>query len=330
MSVIQVENLGKTFAYYRKSSGLRASLKNIWSRKKEYCAAVSDVSFEINRGEIVGFLGPNGAGKTTTMKMLSGILHPSQGYASVMGYCPWKREKAFKMRFSILMGQKQQLWPDLPAIDSFTLNKHIYEIDDQAFKQRVSKLSEILNVSHLLDIQVRRLSLGERMKMEIIASLLHQPDVVFLDEPTIGLDFVSQRAILTFLQELAQEQQTTILLTSHNMTDISTLCKRVLVIQHGQLILDDSIDKLSTMLGGYRRFRVKFQQTLTADTFTDCGQLLNLSNNEALLEVKEEHSQAILQELLKRTQFSDIKIEGQPLEVSLERLYQQDKVIECE
>jgi ABC-2 type transport system ATP-binding protein len=323
MSVIQVENLGKTFSYYRKSSGLRASIKNLWSRQAEYKEAVSNVSFNVEKGEIVGFLGPNGAGKTTTMKILSGILHPTTGTAKVMGYCPWERQREFKMRFSIVMGQKQQLWPDLPAIDSFTLNQHIYEITPHHFKQRVDKLSEILNVGHLLEVQIRRLSLGERMKMELIAALLHQPDVVFLDEPTLGLDFLSQKAILSFLQELASEQQTTMLLTSHNMTDISTLCKRALVIREGQLIYDGGIDQLNTSLGGYRRIRIKTDNTMKRSAIEVHGKLLEFSENEALLEVPEKLSRQVLGELMSSLELIDIHVEEQPLDVSLERLYQQ-------
>jgi len=193
LSLIEVSNLSKSFSYYKKEVGLKHSIKNLIKREKLVKEAVKNISFTIERGEVIGFLGPNGAGKTTTLKMLSGILYPTSGNARVLDQVPWERHKIYKRNFSIVMGQKSQLWWDLPASESLNLNKHIYEIEDSDYTKIVDEMSELLDVKELLNIQVKRLSLGERMKMEIIASLIHQPKVIFLDEPTIGLDLISQK-----------------------------------------------------------------------------------------------------------------------------------------
>ncbi|MFC3032909.1 ATP-binding cassette domain-containing protein [Pseudoalteromonas fenneropenaei] len=321
MKVIEVENLQKTYRYYRKSSGLMASICNLWQRQWEYKTIVNDISFSVARGEAVAFLGPNGAGKTTTMKMLSGILHPSAGEATVLGHTPWLREKAFKQRFAILMGQKQQLWPDLPAGDSFELCRHIYEIPQQIYRQRVAELSELLAISHLLDIQVRRLSLGERMKMELIAALLHGPELLFLDEPTIGLDFEAQRAINSFLKKQVAEQQLTVILTSHNMADITSLCERVIVIQNGGLIFDDAISNLQPQLGACRRIQIESEQPMQRDVLSQLGQVLAFQTYCAEIEVMEYEVNSVLQRLLRYVDVKDIKVMAQPLELSLQQLY---------
>ncbi|WP_042159263.1 ABC transporter ATP-binding protein, partial [Paenibacillus gorillae] len=225
MSFISVKNLSKQYDYYEKEVGLKNSLKNLIFRKKLVKEAVTDISFEIEKGEIIGFLGPNGAGKTTTLKMLSGILYPTSGEVIIGGYKPWEREKKFKMLFSIIMGNKGQLNWDLPANESLYLTKCIYEIDDVRYKRTVEELSELLDVKSLMKVQVRRLSLGERMKMELIASLLHSPEVLFLDEPTIGLDVISQKKIREFFKYYNSKEKTTIILTSHYTADVEDLCK---------------------------------------------------------------------------------------------------------
>ncbi|MCL2020386.1 MAG: ATP-binding cassette domain-containing protein [Oscillospiraceae bacterium] len=241
MQIIKVENLKKHYDYYQKDQGLKNSFKNMVKRKKLKKEAVNGITFNVNAGEIVGFIGPNGAGKTTTLKMLSGILYPTSGIATVGGYIPWERKKAFKMGFSIVMGQKTQLNWDLPAVESFNLNKYIYEVDDTEFKRTVDELIEILEVEPLLKTQVRRLSLGERMKMELIAALVHRPKIIFLDEPTIGLDFISQKTIREFIRRYNEETGATILLTSHYMNDIESLCKRAIIINDGLLIYDGNL-----------------------------------------------------------------------------------------
>ncbi|MDR2532366.1 MAG: ABC transporter ATP-binding protein [Oscillospiraceae bacterium] len=241
MQIIKVENLKKHYDYYQKDQGLKNSLKNVIKRKKLVKEAVNEISFNVEAGEIVGFIGPNGAGKTTTLKVLSGILFPTSGIATVGGFTPWERKKAFKMGFSIVMGQKTQLNWDLPAVESFNLNKCIYEVDDAQYRKTVEELTELLEVKPLLKTQVRRLSLGERMKMELIAALIHEPKIIFLDEPTIGLDFVSQKIIRDFIRRYNEETGATILLTSHYMNDIESLCKRAIIINEGHIAFDGNL-----------------------------------------------------------------------------------------
>lgn len=244
MKTIDVQELTKIYRSHVKQEGLLNSAKALFNRQFREHVAVDHVSFGIEEGELVGMLGSNGAGKTTTLKMLSGLLHPTSGKASVLGFAPWERKNEFKRQFSIIMGQRNQLWWDLPAADSFLLNKEIYQIPDAEFKHRRDDLAERLDVADKLHVQVRRLSLGERMKCELIGSLLHSPRVLFLDEPTIGLDVVAQQAVREFVKEYNRETSTTIILTSHYMDDIEELCKRVLVIDDGKLVFDGALAQL--------------------------------------------------------------------------------------
>jgi len=238
MIVIKTNNLSKQFRVYEKPAGLIGSLKSLFNNKFKEIHAVENINLEIHEGEIVGFLGPNGAGKTTTLKMLSGLLFPTNGNATVLGYVPWERPVEFRKAFSLVMGQKSQLWWDLPASDSFELHKEIYKIDPVKFKKNVGELTEIFQVANLLNKPVRELSLGERMKLELIASLLHDPKLLLLDEPTIGLDVVAQSAMHRCLYEFNQTRKITILLTSHYMRDVETLCSRILVISGGKMVYD--------------------------------------------------------------------------------------------
>ncbi|MDR0321252.1 MAG: ATP-binding cassette domain-containing protein, partial [Treponema sp.] len=247
MPIIQVENLRKSYDYYKKEQGLKNSLRNIFKREKLTKNAVNGISFNVEPGEIVGFIGPNGAGKTTTLKLLAGILFPTSGTAIVNGFVPWERKTQFKKRFAIVMGQKTQLNWDLPAIESFNLNKYIYEINDTDYRQTIDELTGLLGVKDQLKVQVRRLSLGERMKMELIASLIHKPELIMLDEPTIGLDTISQKNIREFIRDYNRKTNATILLTSHYMNDIESLCKRTIVINEGLLVYDGSLSGISDM-----------------------------------------------------------------------------------
>src|SRR5450759_289139 len=241
MSVIEVNGLTKAFRTYKKQPGFSGAVKGLFRRQYEQTLAVNEVSFKIEPGELVGFLGPNGAGKTTTLKMLAGLIYPTSGAAKVLGYTPWERADGYRRQFALLLGQKNQLWWDLPARESLELNAKIYGIPADRFERTVDEMSEMLNVRDKLNISVRELSLGERMKMELIASLLHQPKVLFLDEPTIGLDVVSQKTVREFLREHNAKQKTTILLTSHYMNDIQELCKRVIIIDHGTIFFDGQL-----------------------------------------------------------------------------------------
>ncbi len=253
MAIIEATGLTRVFQTRRKQPGLRGAIAGLFRREHETVTAVRDVSFQIEPGELVGFVGPNGAGKTTTLKMLAGLLHPSRGSARVLGYVPWERADGYRRQFALLLGQKNQLWWDLPARESLELNARIYGISQPDFHRTADELVSLLAVRDKLDVMVRELSLGERMKMELIAALLHQPKVLFLDEPTIGLDVVSQRIVREFLREYNVTRGTTILLTSHYMADIQELCRRVLIIDHGQLFFDG---RLSDILERFVDFKV--------------------------------------------------------------------------
>jgi len=237
MALIDVQGLTRSFRTYKKAPGFAGALKGLFHRDYETVFAVRDVSFRVEEGEFVGFLGPNGAGKTTTLKMLAGLLHPTSGTASVLGYVPWERADGYRRQFALLLGQKNQLWWDLPARDSLELNGRIYGLEPSVFERRVDEMGELLGVRDKLSTAVRELSLGERMKCELIAALLHEPRVLFLDEPTIGLDVVSQKVVRDFLREHNRRRKTTILLTSHYMADIQELCDRVVIIDRGTVFL---------------------------------------------------------------------------------------------
>jgi ABC-2 type transport system ATP-binding protein len=240
--VIDVRHLTKTFRVAHKEAGLRGAIKGLFSRQYRDVHAVQDINFFIKEGELVGFLGPNGAGKTTTLKMLSGLLHPTSGEATVLGHVPWKRDREYQKQLTMVMGQRTQLWWDLPAWDSFLLNKEIYEIPKAQFEETVEELSKLLEIQDLLEVPVKKLSLGQRMKAELACSLLHRPRVLLLDEPTIGLDVVMQEKVRHFIREYNRRYKATVLLTSHNMDDIAELCTRVILINHGKILFDGSLD----------------------------------------------------------------------------------------
>lgn len=247
--MIRCSVLSKNYRSYKKQPGFIGSLKSIFVREAITVPAVQDFNLEIARGEIVGLLGPNGAGKTTLIKMLSGIIAPSSGVVNVLGYEPFKRPIGFRRKIALVMGQKSQLWWDIPAMDSFLLLQRYYEIDERKFKERLETLGRLLSVNHLFEIHIRKLSLGERMKMELMACLLHDPDLLFLDEPTIGLDVVAQKQIRDFFKEYQQRHNTTIILTSHYMADVDALCPRVVLILGGKKRFDSTIRDFERILG---------------------------------------------------------------------------------
>src|SRR3989338_8982134 len=230
--VITLSHLKKYYRVHEKEAGFMGSIRSLFVRKYQTVRAVDDLSFEIAEGELVGFIGPNGAGKTTTLKVLSGLLYPTSGFVSSLGYTPWDRKPAYQKQFSLVMGQKNQLWWDLPAIESFILNKEIYEVPAEKYKKTLDELVDLLEVRDILKIQVRKLSLGQRMKMELIAALIHSPKILFLDEPTIGLDVVMQKKMRDFIKEYNRRFKATIILTSHYMDDVKELCERVIIIDH--------------------------------------------------------------------------------------------------
>jgi len=261
-TVVSVVDLAKTYRYHRKEPGVRGSLRSLVRRRMLETHAVEGVSFRIEAGDVVGFLGPNGAGKTTTLKMLCGLLYPSAGSVSVLGHTPNRREPAYLRRIALVMGQKNMLWWDIPAMETLLLHKEMYDLPERQFRRGVDELADLLGVASLLRVQVRKLSLGERMKMELLVALVHQPDVLFLDEPTIGLDVVSQQRVRDFLRRLNRERGTTILLTSHYMADIEELCPRVLLIDHGRLGYDGSLSALVEQAAPHKLLRAVYLHPL--------------------------------------------------------------------
>jgi ABC-2 type transport system ATP-binding protein len=242
--MIFVERLTKTFAVHKKEPGLAGSLRSLFHRERIEKRAVRDVSFTVGEGEIVGLAGANGAGKTTIVKMLAGIIHPTSGHAKVLGFTPWERDDRFRSQIALIMGQKAQLWWDLPAADCLLLLKEIYQISEQRFRSTLDYLAETLEVRNELEIQIRRLSLGERMKMELIAALLHAPRVVYLDEPTIGLDLTAQRSIRDFILRYRTDHRPAMILTSHYMEDIERLCRRIIILREGEIVFDGSLERV--------------------------------------------------------------------------------------
>ncbi len=324
MSFIEVDKLCKSFDYYEKDVGLKNSVKNLFHRKKLVREAVREVSFQIEEGEVVGFLGPNGAGKTTTLKMLSGILFPTAGKISVMGYVPYERKKEFKRKFSIVMGQKSQLWWDLPAAESIYLNKCIYEINDKDYQSILGELTEVLDVKDLLKVQVRRLSLGERMKMELIASLIHKPRVLFLDEPTIGLDIISQKKIREFIANYNSEHKTTIMLTSHYISDIESLCKRVIVINQGRTIYDGDLMKVNELFNEKKILKLNLSSPVDKQVFEAYGKIISFDGLNAVMEVNKNDLGSFTKTMLETLPVYDFTAENIPVEEGISLLFRKE------
>jgi ABC-2 type transport system ATP-binding protein len=321
--MIEVQNLTRVFRTYKKRPGFWGGVTGLFKRDFEETAAAKDVSFSIAEGEFVGFLGPNGAGKTTTLKMLSGLIYPTSGTARVAGFDPTRRENAYRRLFALVLGQKNQLWWDLPAIESFHLLRAIYAIPHEAFKTTLDELVILLDVGKKLNVMVRELSLGERMKMELIAALLHRPRVLFLDEPTIGLDVVSQKAVRQFLRDYNRRYRVTILLTSHYMADIKELCERVIVIHKGSKIYDGALAGLENA-GGTKQKIVTFLPQVGAfsDTWQSRhGETKRAEDGKFTLRVPAENIVAVSQEILSAGPVADITIEDVPLEDVIAELF---------
>ena len=301
--MISVNNLRKEFTYYKKGAGLQGSLNNLFHRQMLTKEAVKDVSFSVGKGEMMALLGPNGAGKTTTLKLLSGILYPTSGEVLVNGFVPWERKNEFKRSFAIVMGQKNQLWWDLPASDSLYLNKCIYDVDDREYKKTVDELSELLGVRELMNIQVRRLSLGERMKMEILAALIHRPGILFLDEPTIGLDIVSQQKI------------------RHYMRDIEALCSRAVIINSGTLVYDGALSDINHRMGDKRLLTLSFSSPVENGKLSVFGRVRENKNLTAVLEIPKERIKETASQMLSLFPVDDFTVTEVPLEESIARIF---------
>jgi ABC-2 type transport system ATP-binding protein len=321
MSIIQIRELAKSYRVYQKKEGLRESLRSLFHRQYKTVEAVKSISLSVEPGEFVAFLGPNGAGKTTTLKLLSGVIHPTSGYATVMGYVPWERQLEYRRRFALVMGQKNQLWWDLPAQESFRLNQRIYGIDRTEFQTTLDRLTSLLDVKTLLGRPVRELSLGERMKMELIAALLHNPEVLFLDEPTIGLDVVAQHNIQQFLRQYQEERGITILLTSHYMKDVAALCKRVVVIAQGQVQYDGSLDGIVDVFSKDKIISLELEEGETGDGLEALGRIVRKSIPKVSLRCERSDVSKTLSQILARYRIADMAVEDPPLEEVIASLF---------
>ena len=323
MSAIEVSGLTKAFRTYKKLPGISGAVKGLFHRQYEQTLAVNAVSFKIEPGELVGFLGPNGAGKTTTLKMLAGLLYPTSGTAKVLGHTPWERHDDYRRQFALVLGQKNQLWWDLPARESLELNAKIYGIPADRFKKTVEELTNLLGVKDKLNVNVRELSLGERMKMELIASLLHQPKVLFLDEPTIGLDVTSQKTVRDFIRQHNAEQKTTIILTSHYMADIQELCDRVIIIDHGKIFFDGKLNEIVDRFADFKLVTIQCKNAdkLEANKLSSYGEIVEKDSHAIKLKVKRDRVIPVCKTLLDKLPVTDIDIQEVPIEDVIRQIF---------
>ena len=328
MPAIEASGLTKVYRTYKKEGGLRGSIKGLVRRKYDETRAADDVSFTIEQGELVGFLGPNGAGKTTVLKMLSGLLNPTAGDARVLGFVPWERRNEMKRQFSLLMGQKNALWWDLPAQESLELNRAIYGIDRGRFKKVVGGLSELLEVQGKMNVMVRELSLGERMKMELISALIHEPRVLFLDEPTIGLDVVSQKRVREFLRVYNSEHQIVTMLTSHYMQDIEELCERVIIIDHGKIFFDGPLHSIIDRFSVAKVVTLTFSEKAERD-FSAFGEVIEQTPVSVQLKVPRAKVTDTCRQLLDACSVSDISVHELPVEEVIRQLFGERKTIDA-
>ena len=314
MAIIEIENLSKSYRVYQKQEGVLASIGGLFNRQYREVHAVQNIDLQVEEGEFVAFLGPNGAGKTTTLKLLSGVINPDSGRCTVMGYVPWERTNEYRRRFALVMGQKNQLWWDLPALESFRLHQHIYGIDASQFDRTRDELSDMLDVTRLLQQPVRELSLGERMKMELIAALLHSPDVLFLDEPTIGLDVVAQHKIQKFLRAYQEERKNTIILTSHYMKDIAALCKRVVIIANGSIYHDGSLEEIVDKFSGDKVVTLQISEGESLDRLNALPNVIEVEAPRIKFRVARDDVARTLSEILSTHSVADVVVEDPPLE----------------
>lgn len=325
--VIKVKNLKKYYQVYKKEPGIKGSLKSIFNRKYFDVKAVDDISFEVGEGELVGFIGPNGAGKTTTLKTLSGLLYPSSGEIEVLGINPSDRKSELQRQFSLIMGQKNQLWWDLPIYESLLLNKSIYEIPDDKFEKNVSELSELLDLKDHLYIQARKLSLGQRMKSELLAALLHSPKILYLDEPTIGLDIVAQKKMREFIKEYNKRNNATILLTSHYMEDVKELCKRIIVIDNGKIVYDGSLEKIVRKYAKYKIIKIDFESEIDEEKLKEVGEIKEVNEFHAKIYVPRKESIKRAIHLLEHFQIKDFVVEELPIEDIIRHIFDKNNKI---
>jgi len=325
MPIIEAEGLSKTYRVYQKKEGLLGALRGLFRREYKEVRAVDNVSFRIEPGEIVGFLGPNGAGKTTTLKMLSGLIFPTSGSARVLGHVPSERADTFRRRFALVMGQKNQLWWDLPAADSFQLHREIYSLPTDSFTRTLGELTEMFGVESLTRQPVRELSLGERMKMELIASLLHQPQLLLLDEPTIGLDVVAQVTIQKCLHDYNESRGVTILLTSHYMRDVEALCSRVLVITHGKMVYDGPLAGITEQFGRAKLVKLQFEGSDSPEDLGQYGEVTSRLGPVVDLKVDRAKVADVLALILDRYTVVDMSVQDPPLDQVIARVFEEGR-----
>ncbi|WP_299493407.1 ATP-binding cassette domain-containing protein [Acaryochloris sp. IP29b_bin.137] len=326
MTFIICDHLDKDYPVAVKEPGFKGTLSHFFQRQHRLVKAVQSVSFQIEPGEVVGFLGPNGAGKTTTLKMLTGLIHPSDGQVRVAGHIPFRRSAKFLEKITLVMGQKHQLLWDLPALDSLKINAAVYKISHKEFKYRVQELSDMLALEGKLTQPVRKLSLGERMKAELLAALLHRPQVLFLDEPTLGLDVNAQVSVREFLREYNQRYDATILLTSHYMADITALCDRVLLIHQGQLIYDGALNQLMARFAPYREVKLELMQVPEPAAMATYGEVEEIAGREARILVRREDLTHSIAQLLANFQVTDLTVTDPPIEEIIGRVFQSGTV----
>lgn len=321
MAQIQVERLYKVFQVPERESSFRAALVSVFNRKYKEVLAVDHIDLSIQEGEIVGFLGPNGAGKTTTLKMLSGLLHPTSGKATVIGHVPWRRETEYLSRISMVMGQRSQLNWDLPAMDSFHVQLAIYRVEPRAGQAALNELIELLDIGDCLRKQVRTLSLGERMKCEICLSLLHRPAILFLDEPTLGLDVTMQARIREFVAEYQKRYGATIILTSHYMADVTALCKRIIIIDHGRILFDGPLTQLSTRLAPFKVISIDLERELDGYDFGRIGEVTIHQDRKVTLRVPRDKAAPMASRLLADLPVLDLTVEDPPIEDVIKHVF---------
>jgi ABC-2 type transport system ATP-binding protein len=323
MSVIEIRGLKKSYRVYQKKEGLAAAFRGLFRREYREVRAVRGIDLDVDESEFVAFLGPNGAGKTTTLKLLSGVINPTAGEARVLGYVPWERDNAYRRRFALVMGQKNQLWWDLPAAESFRLHEQIYRIEPSDRQRTQDELVDLLAVKHLLHQPVRELSLGERMKMELTAALLHSPDVLFLDEPTIGLDVVAQHNIQRFLKHYQEARRITILLTSHYMKDVAALCSRVVVINHGQIVYDGSLSGIVDRFSSHKVLTLLFSNGQLPGDLSRYGEVVEIAEPRVKLRVDRQQISEVLSNVLANHTLEDVSVEDPPLEEVIAEVFAQ-------
>jgi len=321
--IIQVQNLTKIYKVYRNHQGYLGAIRNLFDRKFDPVHAVDQINFQINPGELVGYIGPNGAGKSTTIKMLTGLLVPTSGEVVVNNHIPWKERKTYVKQIGAVFGQRTTLWWDLPLGDSLSLLKHIYEIPNEVYQANLNLFREILALDDFMNTPVRSLSLGQRMRADLCAALLHNPALVFLDEPTIGLDVVAKQRIREFIQFINQEQNTTILLTTHDISDVAKLCERVIIIDYGKILYDGKLDGLLANFGGRRILSVEFAEDYPNPTLQD-AQITQLTGNKVIysFDRKTISASKLIHRLSENYRISDLEVRDQPLEDTIRDIYE--------